>query len=368
MTAQLTQRDRALLDKYGHLGIIDTTSRRRWTSCRRKAWLQNHPPLGLGLRKKLMAPPLFFGTLIHEALDAHYDPTEICPAWEVFDLQCRQEIKRITSEYKPWPEQLEQYTRLHDLGIAMLQEYERWSQHHDRHLTVIDTERAGFIPITRRFGRSNRVIGLYYVRFDGIVRDDAGHLWVMEHKTCGRWWTEAMLMLDEQITAYTWAAQYWYGEPVAGVLLNCLLKEAVKDPMILKSGEPTRALNLLGYVTADRYRAVVQNWTDAHKAAYEYLLQRERHEGHPTIRREAIARSPHQVALQHERIVDQFVAMHRDREHVAHPSPSFTCGSCPVYDLCVQIEEGADWRTTAKLLYEEAPPIWAEHDLEEAAA
>jgi hypothetical protein len=388
--ATLDPRDRELLAKYGHLPIIDTSGIRAAKRCPRLSAWKNHAPLGLGLRAKLAAPPLTFGTLIHESLDMYYDmlaqiargenPAIHALPHELFEHAARKKYDEIRQEHKPWPEQEAEYEAQIKLGVAMLDEYSKWAPTVDD-FTVEVTERGAFIPIYKIGGWVHdglvydkdypEVIGLYYVRFDGIVRDNRGRLWVMEHKTCKDWWSETMLLMDEQITRYAYAAEQWYGEPIAGVLMNFLKKEALRDPPILKSGLPTQDWGKMSHVPAARYwqtlldvfgsGGIPGNYVDF----YRRLRERDATAGHPTLRRVKLERTQDQKDEAGRRILRDLLRFTApDAPGLDDPSPEMSCSWCAFKQPCAERESGVDESFTLKALFEKSAPIWLDHEEE----
>lgn len=396
MAASFSEKDLALRAQYPDVPLIDTTTRRRAKSCRRAASILNHAPFGRGLRPKTNAPALDFGIAIHEALDSGYSQGHETLGYDYgrmpgyFSRLIDANIATIKEGYKPWPDQVAQYEEQRTLGVAMLEEYARWAPSQDD-FTVVMSEHAGLVPVYAKPGvewqsdgygdmvplprDGTEVIALYYFRTDGIVRDALGRLWVLEHKTCKRWWTDAMLQLDEQITAYMWAEQAWFGEPMAGVLMNFLLKDTVEDPDLLKNGKPTTAISRLGRVTAARYGAACEatfgddgrSWSEGHAAAFDALTAREKESGHPTIRRERVTRSPEAVAIQGRRIVEETMDLLRP-DRPTYPTPSYACGWCPAYAACLLMEEGQDAEWLIQQNFEMVAPMWDRHDVDEEVA
>lgn len=358
ISGQLDARASSLLAEHPHLPVIDMTDRRRHKRCLRQWDLQSH--LRRGLRPRLQAPPLLFGTLLHNALDYCYRtrPYNYEGAIGWFQGACGQSIAGIKAEYSPWPSEQEAYDGLLDLGVSMLTDYALWAPELDD-FDVIESEHAGLVPVLA----SGEMVGLCYFRTDGIVRDNRDRLWVLEHKTCARWWTDIMLTLDEQATQYMWCEEQWFGEPVAGVLMNFLLKSSAEDPPLLKDGRPTTAMSRLSHVTSQRYLATVHgvigilDVPPEYAAVYDDLVDREERGEHPLFRRVRLQRSRSAVAEQGPRVAAELLDMLRPGK-VIYPSPDFTCGRCDVKTLCEQMEDGADWEFTANELYERSPALW----------
>lgn len=331
MAVQLSQQDLDLLARYPDVPIIDTSDRRSHRECLSRWDFTSR--LRQGRQSISTAPALAFGTAIHEGLDVYYGEDQskgaLLRAFAAASLEADLDKEAYV------------------LGRAMLEEYAEWAPPLDD-FEVVMSEHAGLVPIysgkTNYHDGNAEVVGLYYFRTDGIIRDEHGRLWIMEHKTTGEWWNPAMLALDDQITSYIWAEQQWFGEPIVGVLMNFLLKKPAKDPELLKSGLPTADRSKLTYVTAERYAAALARGIPrgdptpaAQVAAFQELQDRE----HPTLRRSLVERSPYQVEQQGARILAEFLEMIRPDKPI-YPTPTKACGWCDMRNACMVQEAGGD--------------------------
>lgn len=339
--------------------VIDTSDRRKFRRCRWQWDLES--PLRQNLQPRQARPALDFGSAVHAALDACYGakPYDYAGLVDHFvdDWTARCAVAATHPSYSQ--EQSDEQADLLVLGSAMLAEYARWAPAEDD-FTVVATEYAGFVPIyaeadfwqernlVSHLVREGELAGLYYYRTDGVVQDDVGRYWVMEHKTCARWWDDRTMALDEQVTSYCAAENLRLGLPIAGTMMNFLRKDAVEPPPVLKAGVPTTATSRLGSVTARDYREAWEHllgeaWALRNpeaRDAHHVLLER----GHPTLRRELLHRS--QEALEHQQHCWWLELRDMtDTEGVRiYKNPGMmTCNGCSAYRTCVSHEEGADW-------------------------
>ena len=70
----------------------------------------------------------------------------------------------------------------------------------------------------------------------GIVCDKYGRYWILDYKTAKGADTNK-LDTDDQISAYLWAFEKWFGIKPYGFIYLQLTKEAVQEPKRLKNGE-----------------------------------------------------------------------------------------------------------------------------------
>jgi hypothetical protein len=383
--AQFSAADLALLREYPNVPIVDGSSIDNWKKCRRQAWFVNQPPFGRGLRPMQAALPLEFGIIFHSSLDlvycerpAQYEhaPTNFR---KLFNARIAQ-IKR--RKHDPLKAQMGQLEEARDLGIAMLEEWAHWAPPRDD-FEVVATEAPMLVPIVNTTGedvpgpRINRavqiiyepgeVIALYYMRLDGLVRDNRDWLWLREYKTTGRWWPGYYLDINSQVSRYCWGIKQRLGEAPHGVLMDFFLKQAVNDPPILKkTGLPTTSMAKLGYVTAERYAKAAGDFITfgPMREVYDTLLDRERESGHPTLRRVLVERTPYAIEEAGRRLSREVVKMLNSLGDLDITDDQFKCGMCPVQKLCRVMEDGDDaWEEMAEALYEVGTPMW-EQDLE----
>lgn len=378
--AKLSRKDVRLVKQWPTTPIVDTTSRGHFNTCRRQGYLQNHPPFGLGLRERVASPSLEFGIWVHEALDMVYRkrPYLYAQAPEFFNRLATHRLEEIEIEYKPWPEKLEEYQRLIDLGNAMLTEWAKWAPPRDD-FVVIASEHAALIPIWRQVVEKNKAgkrvrrelkdeppLALYYYRTDGIVRDVDGKKWVREYKTVADWWPPHVPHMSDQAATYVMAETEWYGEQIAGLFFEFLKKHTVDVVKINQDGLPTTAANLTAYVSADAYKAALID-TGAiagpvHQQRLKLIEERERNEGHPTLRRQKVEFSPHRLRVQRTRIHDDLVEMLRPNWYKGPTAQNgqgvWNCSRCSVYELCRMMDNGGDWRETARMLYVNGESMW----------
>jgi hypothetical protein len=195
---------------------------------------------------------LWFGTGIHKALDYYYfnneDAEGMVHTWATW---VQEEINRIQEEQGSLcDEQLSELYDSGDLGVAMLQGYQNWAYMADRGSDIgfrkaLRTEAEFSVPIpdinSEPFIFQDGNCQDYEVwlggRFDMLVEDWSGRIWIMDHKTSKNKLNSDILPLDDQLTLYLWAAREILGEPIEGCFYNVLRKKVPSVPEVLKSGK-----------------------------------------------------------------------------------------------------------------------------------
>jgi len=229
------------------MGAVHITEVKSFLRCRLLHYWTSRG--GLYLEPDLPREPLFLGRVVHSALEEYYDKG-VNPAAVVSALGL-QELERSRHDTSKLEEALR-------LGTVMLRGYVRWAEPRDAKLKWLATETSWEVPLPRT---QMRLAG----RFDGVVEDEEGNLWVMEFKTTSSAlveWTRQ----DLQATAYAYAARRLYDRPVKGVLFRFLRKKEPKtwEQLLLKDGTPTARESLPRETTYHEYYIALGVATLAH--------------------------------------------------------------------------------------------------------
>ncbi len=114
--------------------------------------------------------------------------------------------------------------------------------------------------------KSNRIF--LAGRFDGVWKHrPTGDLWLMEFKTTSRQPNANWLTLDDQASAYCWAAQQIFGVPVKGVVFRFLIKNIPEKPGRIKKGTAlSRAIKSSLHTTEALYKEAIA------ELAYDQLM------------------------------------------------------------------------------------------------
>lgn len=98
----------------------------------------------------------------------------------------------------------------YELLELVMERYLNWAVEHDANLATVATEVHFEIPLNDRHVLNGFI--------DCVVRDKAGHLWLMEHKLWKRVATSHTI-IDPQISAYVMGTRL-HGIPVEGMIYN----------------------------------------------------------------------------------------------------------------------------------------------------
>lgn len=244
----------------------------------------------LGLVPKAESPKLFIGRGVHEGLAAYYacgfDRGKALAAYDAWANEALKELENaaeLAEEVK--------------FGFSLVEAYCDFAAANDDFVPVTfdgvpAIEQPFSVPVWDP--DMNPVPDLTHEgRFDGVVRDRHGRLWLLEHKTASSFPREVVLRLDEQAGLYLLAATQLFREPPVGVIYN-----------VIRKTNPKRA------------RADV-------------------------VRRYHVLRSPKELEFLRLRFYHTCRIMLADELYL--PSPGFHCGwKCAYTRLCVCDHEGVD--------------------------
>ncbi len=203
----------------------------------------------------------------------------------------------------------------------------------------LDKYQASFEPVLveHKFeipirGIRTRLIGYW----DAIVRDQDGHLWLMEHKfPQKRFRTEDSLDLDGQIGTYQYAA-HRLGYPIVGTIYNQILGRLPVIPKLNKDGSASKAVVYTDWKTYSDF--VAKQGLDLCKYAEmkgkldDFEFFQRHHIYRPLIETRLFARD------MERRIWD----MQRSKKHIYRSESFITCGMCSYRELCLESMKGGD--------------------------
>lgn len=173
-----------------------------------------------------------------------------------------------------------------------------------------------------------------------------GEYWVVDHKFLSRLPNPRVLEMDDQMTAYIWAARK-AGYPVKGAIYNVIRKKLPAVPDMLQSGKlSTRAnmdTDLATYLkTLERFGLDPEDYS-------EFITQLESKED-TYFHRSYIVRNQHEVDLFELNLMAEFREMTRE-DLVYYPNPGERCGDCKFQALCKCENEGGDPSLMKQTLY-----------------
>ncbi|BCV23332.1 PD-(D/E)XK nuclease family protein [Gelria sp. Kuro-4] len=234
----------------------------------------------------------FLGRGVHKGLEVYYSssPHNAEAGLAAYVQWIQEETAKMSTDMPP--DVAEQYQKDFELGQKMLEHYFSWAQANDG-FEVVSMEQPFEVPIwTPRGRRAPKV--KHVGRFDGIVRDIYGSLWLMEFKTYSQVPSESDLRLDQQAGYYLVAArQLFPDDTVAGIIYT-----------ILKKVDPARA----------KSEPIYRTW---------------------------VMRNEHEIEVLRRRLYHVYKRISEDKLFI--PTPGQHCGwRCAYKQLCIAEEDGSD--------------------------
>lgn len=182
----------------------------------------------------------------------------------------------------------------------------------------------------------------YHGTMDRIVCDKYGRYWILDYKTAKGADTNK-LDTDDQISAYLWAFEKWFGIKPYGFIYLQLTKEAVQEPKRLKNG--TLSVDKKQKTTYSLLKQEIVNDYGTVNAAPSKLIQFLNHmasiespEGDRFIRWDFVKRTPEQIRSTEEHIIGELRHMLWE-DLYCYPTPTRDCiWDCPCRDLCLALD------------------------------
>ncbi len=206
-----------------------------WRRCPK----QFHFKYELGLRKRGKALPLERGTWLHTLLEVYYAND---PSHEIFLGHGRSRGKPIpvgTDWRKAHKVLTRQFNNLfdeekEDLGDLPTEAFRIFTSYLNRYgkedqarWKVIDTELDEIITLPS---------GLrFQIIIDLIVEEPDGGLWIVDHKTVGRFMPADFMLLDAQLARYFWGAEHLGYKPLRGIMFNEVNTTAPTLPKLIRN-------------------------------------------------------------------------------------------------------------------------------------
>lgn len=198
------------------------------------------------------------------------------------------------------------------------------------------------ISFTHNGVECNIVPICYHGTMDRIVCDKYGRYWILDYKTAKGADTNK-LDTDDQISAYLWAFEKWFGIKPYGFIYLQLTKEAVQEPKRLKNGE--LSVDKKQKTTYSLLKQEIINDYGTVNAAPSKLIQFLNHmasiespEGDRFIRWDFVKRTPEQIKSTEEHIMGELHHMLWE-DLYCYPAPTRDCiWDCPCRDLCLALD------------------------------
>lgn len=313
--------------------IIHNSDIRAFKDCRRRYRLSKK------YKPKKINDNLFLGSGVHYALEEYYGKGANLIGAFIYWWNKQME------ELDIWQSQRDMLEEKKELGIGMLKHYKRFAQNNDSDYfsEVIDTEIEFEIPIKNLKGNITR--GRYAGKVDGLVKDEFGLYWILEHKTASRIDT-THLPLDEQVVRYIWGVQETLDIEIAGVIYNILLKKIPTEPRELKNGGLSKAKNI-----KTTYHAYYNHLIDYYGSEedipleeYADILNYLKGRDNEFFERVKVEKTQHEIEDIAKRTYLEYKEMSNPNLKY-YPSPDRQCNwKCPFREVCIAINQGHDYQ------------------------
>jgi hypothetical protein len=356
-------------------------------------------------------PQLSFGTCIHAAKEVYFDPERWTYSRDVSrtlaELKFREELQHFHEETKKslgsqyGDKEAAEFAKQLDLGIGMLSHYfGEVSPRIDTNMVPTHVEQSFAVAIhmgneyiwCRCDKCSKKMVA--YNKKQGIKEDSwenglgwkglpvvlegkidliyrnvkTNKYWLLDWKTAARIYpTHAWLDLDEQLSDYVWAMRE-LGLPVAGFRYHEDWKAYPKEPERLarpyrgcafstsKTQPTTYEIAKEVFETEDPFAFANGN--------YDNYLQWLAAEGPQFWNRETIRKTTEELTIVGQQIYNVALDMTSPQRDYISPS-KFGCMYCDFFNVCVGMQQGADWKYTLNSEFKQKAPYYADKEYED---
>ena len=314
---------------------VHVTDVNQFLTCRTKWFYSSR--LSNGLRSRRPNKHLMLGTAVHYGLGAYYGSGPTMADWSAPGALSAYIAHLKREKDAGLPSDDEDLNDYMDLGNTMLVNYFPWSRQNDD-FTVIMPE----VEIRYDFGDYD-----FAGTTDGVVRDESGGIWLLEHKTAAQFPNATALSFSLQAAMYTWVVRNTpsiasLGSSVRGVIFTILRKAVPTMPKVLKSGSGMERRADIGCTPTQYLRAVTLAGFDPKDyASFASTL-----DPNKFVHREYIALP--EKALQ--TAVMEFTTVAEEMVHnprIYRCDPLRQCSWCDYKDLCSQKLFGRPWEEIA---------------------
>lgn len=201
----------------------------------------------------------------------------------------------------------------------------------------------------------------YHGTLDRVVIDKKGRLWIMDWKTAKSADTNK-LDTDDQISAYMWAAEQWFGLPIHGFVYVQLTKEVAKQPKRLANGQLSvdkrqkTTYAMVKKTLIEEFGSIKQT-PKKYVDFLNHMAAQESPEGDRYIRWDLVTRTKEQKISTFHHIMGELELMTNPALHL-FPNPTRDCiWDCPFREACLLMDQGQEElaATTLALDFEERP-------------
>lgn len=369
--------------------VIHTSDRIMFRRCRRKAYFASK--LWQGLRPVRPNTTLWLGTGVHKALEDYYGYGR--DLLETFNEWASEGIADIKKATKLLDGEVRVMDEMVQLGNDILDNYNIFAKKYDDFNVLILPNGKPAVEVMFKVPICNPDTGyqlyayftepvkgmtqeqldelaadgmtsvpvFYGGRFDMVVVDTLGDLWILDHKTAKTFADWTKLTTDTQVGSYIWAGEQVLplDRPISGVIYNGLRKTVPKQPELLKKGGLSK--NKSQNTTYDLYlRAIKEHGLDP--AEYRDILDHLLEQDHVTattistkfFQRQKVKRSREEIASIAADIYCEAIDMIQAENFYPNPTRD-CCWDCDFYEVCRGLYNREDVDYLLDNLYEARP-------------
>ena len=327
---------------------VHTTDRSAFKRCRQRWDFSSN--LRMNMQPKAAITPLFFGTNVHAGLANYYDPSSPRDADLGITVFREKTIAHLAQFENPTPETVQWVDDQLELGTAMLKHYFWWAKKNDR-FEVVYVERNMDVSIPGLPGVE------YNFTLDGLVIDEWGRYWILEHKTAAQIFEDQeWLSNDDQCGSYLWALTRM-DPPIEaeGVIYNTLRKKAPQPLRTLMSGGFSK--NKQQDTTYGIAKGTLKKHYGHVPAEYNEFLEHLKNKGENFIQRVPVRRNRKEIDAIGEFM--KYEVMDMINHPVIYRSPSrINCSGCPFLVPCIMKWEGSDYDYYLQAQYKKREKEW----------
>jgi hypothetical protein len=334
------------------LAVMRTSDRGSFKRCRRQwAW---GSPLRQNLTIKDTPSYFWIGTGGHFAMEDYHGWNRFKHPVEAFNAYVNA-CKKAQAKYghglpDDWEEQTE-------MATGILLHYLQWAVNRDTYQTAIfegvpQVEVTFHVPLPFAPPPGFDQV-VYQFTLDRLVVIDEEY-WILDWKFYKNF-SQADLEVDQQLSAYIWAAQACFEVPIAGAILHEFRKKLPQEPKILSTGKLSTAENQ--GTTHGMYRnALIEMYGDVSKAPHanvaclNKLGAKETEDRDDFIRRSKTRRTEMQIQAEGTKIMMELEDMCNPNLPL-YPNPTSDCSwDCQLRDVCLMMDRDDDWEFALKEL------------------
>lgn len=276
--------------KKGNRPYITNSTANIFTTCQKKFDYQ----IEQGLRLKVSAPPLRFGTLFHQCQEAYWEGIKI--EADVFDVKMMiaeaieswkektiRDFKSLANQQEA--EQAINGDKVNDIGpmVELVTDImNRFvAKYYDSDMVrweVLGIEVPFKLPL--HTAKGTRSAWDFAGKIDLVLRDkNTGLIYIMEHKSMREANPEKYkreLPLKPQPKGYAWAVKQLFGA-CHGVIYNAARKKVPTEPKVLQKPNQGRKLSVAAQytdTTTELFKEAIRLHDPDNEAAYEEILGR----------------------------------------------------------------------------------------------